>query len=442
MSSLNPQLIAQVRFLQRQAASLLLYQSVLSETMGQAFLNLLEALENDSNALDCLQAYGIWFKEQAAHQQSWQDYLIDQIIMADNPFSQQAQQTEFKHLPTSLITATKSDLQRLQTLYQCSGEQLSQWIQQLFSLSEPLVVWYAEPVRVEKIAELPLKTLLEKQENWPDVLEELADHYRRFGVGLFATSQAFRWQNGELISIYHPDPVHLSQLVSYDSQRQILLQNTEFLLAGYAAQNVLLYGSRGSGKSSLVKALLHQYSDRGLRLIEVAKSDLKDLALLIEQLRGTPHKFIIFVDDLSFEEDDDTFKALKVVLEGNITARPQNVVVYATSNRRHLVREYFADRPQPREVDEVQAWDTVQEKLSFSDRFGLTLTFEPPDQQTYLKIVHHLAALADISLNPEELEFRALQWATRHNGRSGRSARQFIDFLTAELALFSGNREQ
>ncbi|KKD39917.1 ATP-binding protein [Limnoraphis robusta] len=442
MSSLNPQLIAQVRFLQRQAASLLLYQSVFTEAMGQAFLNLLEALENDSNPLDCLKAYGILFKEQALDQQCWQDYLIVQIIRADNPFSQQAQQKDFKQLSSSLIAAAKSDLQRLQTLYQCSGETLSQWIQQLIPSSEPPVVWQASPEGVENIAELPLKTLLEKPENWADALEELADHYRQFGVGLFATSQAFRWQNGELISISHPDPVHLSQLVSYDSQRQILLQNTEFLLAGYAAQNVLLYGSRGSGKSSLVKALLHQYSDRGLRLIEVAKSELKDLPLVIEQLRGTPHKFIIFVDDLSFEEDDDTFKALKVVLEGNITARPQNVVVYATSNRRHLVREYFADRPQPREVDEVQAWDTVQEKLSFSDRFGLTLTFEPPDQQTYLKMVHHLAALADISLNPEELEFRALQWATRHNGRSGRSARQFIDFLTAELALFSGNREQ
>ena len=162
MSSLNPQLIAQVRFLQRQAASLLLYQSVLSETMGQAFLNLLEALENDSNALDCLQAYGIWFKEQAAHQQSWQDYLIAKIIRADNPFSQQAQQKDFKQLSSSLIAAAKSDLQRLQTLYQCSGETLSQWIQQLIPSSEPPVVWQASPEGVENIAELPLKTLLEK----------------------------------------------------------------------------------------------------------------------------------------------------------------------------------------------------------------------------------------------------------------------------------------
>ncbi|MFY7821210.1 MAG: ATP-binding protein, partial [Planktothrix agardhii] len=197
-----------------------------------------------------------------------------------------------------------------------------------------------------------------------------------------------------------------------------------------------LYGSRGSGKSSLIKSLLHEYSDRGLRLIEVAKSDLKDLPLVVEQLRGVPQKFIIFVDDLSFEEDDDAFKALKVVLEGNLTARPQNVIVYATSNRRHLIREYFEDRPSPKDQDEVHVWDTVQEKLSFSDRFGLTLTFPPADQNTYLNMVRHLASQGGIKISPEDLQFRALQWATRHNGRSGRTARQFVDFLTAELAVF------
>jgi hypothetical protein len=253
---------------------------------------------------------------------------------------------------------------------------------------------------------------------------------------LFSEYRAFAWREGQLASISHPDRITLKELVCCDWQRDALVKNTEFLLAGYPALHVLLYGSRGSGKSSLVKSLLNEFGSRNLRLIEVSKSDLQDLPLIVEQLRGVPQKFIIFVDDLSFEEDDDAFKALKVVLEGNVTARSQNVAVYATSNRRHLIREFFDDRPRPRDGDEVHAWDTVQEKLSFSDRFGLTLTFEPADQNTYLTIVRHLAELAEIKLPPEDLEHRAKQWATRHNGRSGRTARQFVDFLKADLAIF------
>ncbi|MEO0489882.1 MAG: ATP-binding protein, partial [Cyanobacteria bacterium J06659_2] len=171
-----------------------------------------------------------------------------------------------------------------------------------------------------------------------------------------------------------------------------------------------------------------------LRLIEVPKAHLSHLPHIIGTISRVPQKFIIFVDDLSFEEDDEAFKALKVVLEGSVTARPQNVVVYATSNRRHLIREFFGDRPRPSDADEIHNWDTVQEKLSFSDRFGLTLTFEPADQSTYLEIVRHLAAQAQLNISPEDLEYRSLQWATRRNGRSGRTARQFIDYLTAELA--------
>ncbi|MEL7052814.1 MAG: DUF815 domain-containing protein, partial [Cyanobacteria bacterium J06588_5] len=162
------------------------------------------------------------------------------------------------------------------------------------------------------------------------------------------------------------------------------------------------------------------------------KAHLHNLPQIIGPLSRVPQKFIIFVDDLSFEEDDEAFKALKVVLEGGVTARPQNVVVYATSNRRHLIREFFDERPKPKDADEIQAWDTVQEKLSFSDRFGLTLTFPPADQPTYLTIVHELAAQANIQLDPDNLDWRARQWATRHNGRSGRTARQFVDFLIAE----------
>lgn len=434
MSALNSQAIAQIRFLQRQAASLLLYQSVLSGPVGQAFLKLLETLHHsDASSFDCLPAYGHWFKVQAAKNLSWQDYLISQILRDDNPFSKQAQQADVANLPPALVEAARHDLQVLQSLYECSAEQLSKWVRSAAQLSAPPAVWHSEKIGASYQA--PLREKLQKVDNWGNCLEPLAAYYQQFGTGVFAESRAFQWRAGHLVSIPYPDPVHLTELVGYEWQRDALLKNTQFLLAGYPALHVLLYGSRGSGKSSLVKALLNEFGEHNLRLIEVAKSDLKDLPIIVEQLRGVPQKFIIFVDDLSFEEDDDAFKSLKVVLEGNLTARAQNMVVYATSNRRHLIREFFEDRPRPRDGDEVHAWDTVQEKLSFSDRFGLTLTFEPADQNTYLKIVRHLASQAKVHLKLEELDARALQWATRHNGRSGRTARQFVDFLQAEFSL-------
>lgn len=434
MPALNSQAIAEIRFLQRQAASLLLYQSVLKSAMGQAFLDLLQALHHSGeNSLDCLQAYGNWFKVQAAKNLSWQESLIAQIITDDNPFSRQAQKVAFASLSPALVDAARHDLSILQTLYECSSDQLSKWVRMAGQLSAVPTVWQSEKNDLAT-NELTLQSQFKKSDNWSKDLENLAAHYQQFGCGLFAQYRAFQWRDGKLLGITHPDLVRLNELVGYESQRDILLKNTEFLLAGYPALHVLLYGSRGAGKSSLVKALLNELDHRNLRLIEVAKSDLQDLPLIIEQLHGVPQKFIIFVDDLSFEEDDDAFKSLKVVLEGNVTARPKNVVVYATSNRRHLIREFFEDRPRPRDGDEVHAWDTVQEKLSFSDRFGLTLTFEPANQNTYLKIVQHLATQARINLSLDDLEHRAKEWATRHNGRSGRTARQFVDFLQAELA--------
>lgn len=432
------------QFLQHACASLLVYQSVLDNEVGNAFIKLLQAIRqldllqalrhSDIDELDCIRAYSNWFRSLAANNQSWQDYLITQILTADNPFTRQVQQKELTDLSPSLIAAAQQDLQILQSLYECSSDEISQWVQTAAQLSIAPIAWSCNSVEVGH--EIAIRNQLKHLESWADAIENLATYYQQFGTGIFAKYKALRWQPGQLIGIPYPDPVQLQQLVGYEYQQDTLLKNTEFLLAGYPALHVLLYGSRGSGKSSLVKGLLHKYAESNLRLIEVAKSDLKDLPIIVEQLQGVPQKFIIFVDDLSFEEDDDAFKALKVVLEGNLTARPQNVVVYATSNRRHLIREFFGDRPSPSNNEEVHAWDTVQEKLSFSDRFGLTLTFEPPNQNTYLEIVRHLASQAELSISQEDLEYRALQWATRHNGRSGRTARQFVDFLSAELAVF------
>ncbi len=431
----------------QKSVSLLLYQSVLSGEVSQAFIQLLETLLPTAvtrlQIANCRQAYGRWFLALATEKQSWQQHLIQQILVDDNPFSQQAQHLPVKiesptekdlssHYNPSILAAARHDLAILHSLYSLSAEQISEWVKAVCGgpLS-PAVQPFSEP---KPSVSFPYES------DWTGAIQELAAYYRDHGVGLFGQFAAFRWQSdtsaaGQLVGIPTPDPVQLSQLVSYEHPKQQLIQNTESLLRGYTAQNVLLYGSRGAGKSSLVKALLNEYCDRGLRLIEVPKVSLPNLPQILEPLSRTPQKFIIFVDDLSFEDDDEEFKALKVVLEGGVTARPQNVVVYATSNRRHLIREFFDERPRPKDADEIQAWDTVQEKLSFSDRFGLTLTFSPADQPTYLAIVRELAAQAGLKIEADNLDWRARQWATRHNGRSGRTARQFVDFLIAEQGL-------
>jgi len=468
MSALPPAQLTTLQTLHAQAASLLLYQGVWHDPVGQAFLGLLTALQRSGAGGSrgdgtgsggnqaCLVAYGQWFRALAATGQSWSEYLIQGILRDENPFSVQAQGKPLTALPTALVAAARQDLAQLQAIAQLDLGHLSQWVQTSAGLASPPIVWQGvgnDPPREAATETRPdrcaspgageLAITLAHAADWSALIPQLAEHYRHQGTGVLGSFGALRWQRGQLVGIAHPDAVPMDNLVGYDWQQQALLQNTEFLVRGYRALNVLLYGSRGSGKSSLVKALLgarglgspQSFQARGLRLIEVDKSDLQDLRAIVTQLDGLPQKFILFVDDLSFEEDESAYKSLKVVLEGTLTARPPNVVVYATSNRRHLIREFLGDRPPPRDTDEVHAWDTVQEKLSFSDRFGLTLTFPPADQDTYLTIVQHLARQAGIALPPPELTERALQWATRHNGRSGRTARQFVDFLQAELAL-------
>lgn len=401
--------------------ALLIYQTFLEDEPGRLWQQLLVADKDNM-----LVAYGQWFRCLADRQLGWQDYLIQQLLITDNPFTKQAQQTNWADLSVELQQAVQHDLAILREIYSCSCSQIAQWVTATTGLDT--VAW-ADHLPSKNSSNLA--TILDRSPDWLTVLPELITQYCQFGTGCFAQFSAFRSHQGELQGIADPDPIELQQLVGYGWQQTALIQNTRALVAGYPALNVLLYGSRGSGKSSLVKALVHEFEN--LRLIEVPKHELINLPRILEQLRQLPQKFIIFVDDLSFEADEDSFKALKVVLEGGLVARPKNIVVYATSNRRHLIREFFADRPRPQDSDEIHNWDTVQEQLSFSDRFGLTLTFEPANQETYLQIVHHLATGLDITA--EKLTFRALQWATQQNGRSGRTARQFVDFLRAELAI-------
>ncbi len=406
------------------AAGLLLFQNVFQHPIGENWLRLVELLSQEpAPAVPViLRQYGRLFQAQATHQLSWTQFLVQQIRWDDNPFSRAAALQAPSHLPAPLIKAVQKDLQALQQL--ATGEKVIQ--SRLQSLG--ILVWWDQPSAVTTSQGWDPRDALD----WGETLSELAQTYRNQGVGLCAQFQAFRWANGQLQGIPCPDPVAMEQLYGYRRQRKLLCENTEALLARLPALHVLLYGARGTGKSSLVKALLPQYGDRGLRLLELNRTDLLRLPDILTELQRYSQTFILFVDDLSFETDEVEFKQLKVLLEGDITAQPANVRVYATSNRRHLIREFFRDRPDPAN-EEVHAWDTVQERLSLGDRFGLTLSFPPFHQTDYLETVFHLCEWAQLEGDPAQLKRQALAWAQQQNGFSGRSARQFVDACRAQL---------
>lgn len=256
------------------------------------------------------------------------------------------------------------------------------------------------------------------------------------GYGIFTQSHMLTLDNaGNLAPVKNPDPQRLDELSGYEREREQILINTRALLTGLSANNVLLYGDAGTGKSSSVKAICNQYREEGLRLIEIQKSQLYHIPTLMDKLAENPLKFILFIDDLSFPADDADFTALKAILEGNVSVRPKNIVIYATSNRRHMVKERMADR----QGGEVHLSDTLEEESSLAARFGLTITFLKPDKDLYLSIVKSLAAEYSLETPIAQLLPKAEAHAIRHGGRSPRVAKQFIEFTqTSEKCRSNG----
>ncbi|MTV48095.1 DUF815 domain-containing protein [Heliobacillus mobilis] len=342
---------------------------------------------------------------------------------------------QFSDVPmgSSIRTGVAIELANLQVLYDLPAAWWQGQAQRITGRTFP--AWNdIQPMTEETSnplakAQLGLKRLMAACTDWRDEADSLIGFHRQFGSGLFARYLAFRWE-GCLRGVEQPDPIRLEDLVGYGRQRNEVVDNTKRLLSGLRANNVLLYGDRGTGKSSTVKALIHRFGLEGLRLIEVPKSRLADFPAMIDLLKDRPQKFILFIDDLSFEDGEESYKEMKALLEGGVAVRPDNVVIYATSNRRHLIKETFADRQVTlNEADELHPGDTYQEKMSLADRFGITVTFLAPGQEAYLEIVETLAEQRGIEMERETLRRQALQWEQRHNGRSGRTARQFVDSL-------------
>ncbi len=267
----------------------------------------------------------------------------------------------------------------------------------------------------------------------------ISSYYRRFGVGKYAIHRAFKvvaggnleGQSATIVPILNTEPVTLEDLVGYELQKKELIKNTEDFINGHRANNVLLYGDSGTGKSTSIKAVLNQYSSRGLRMIEVYKHQFGYLQEIIQQVKDRNYKFIIYMDDLSFEEYETEYKYLKAIIEGGLEIHPQNVLLYATSNRRHLIREKWSDKAD--RDDDLHTNDTVQEKLSLAARFGLSILYISPNKKEFNKIVSVLAEKHDISLPEDQLLLEANRWEMRHGGLSGRTAQHFITYLKTKI---------
>lgn len=259
----------------------------------------------------------------------------------------------------------------------------------------------------------------------PFTFEELAAFYRENGAGLYAKYRAFLWEEGRLVPVADPDCPHPVELLGYDQQRKQVLDNTRLLVEGKPSNNVLLFGDGGTGKSATVKSMLYLPGMENLRLIEIQKENLVGMPRLIRSLAGRRQSFILFIDDLAFDQDDKTYSSLKTILEGGLEKRPLNVAIYATSNRRHLVRQTFSDRA----GDEVDAFETISEKTALAERFGLRIPYMTMSKSEYLALIDHLAGLYHVEMNREVLHAKAMEWEIRHAGRTPRVARQFIASL-------------
>ncbi len=302
-------------------------------------------------------------------------------------------------------------------------------------LGMELVTYYENPNYNKKLVSkrirdkiCTLATELAKAKTVHEFKDIVTAFYAENGVGKFGLHKAFRLDGCEIIPVTNISDITLEDLVGYDIPKQKLIDNTEAFVNGRKANNCLLFGDAGTGKSSSVKAILNRYYDKGLRVIEIYKHQFHDINNVLAQVKNRNYKFIIFMDDLSFDDTEFEYKYLKAVIEGGLEKRPDNVLIYATSNRRHLIKESFADK-EGRRFDDMHASDTVEEKLSLAARFGQSIYFVGPSKKEYDEIVRVLAKRNNINIEESELLLLANKWELSHSGRSGRSAKQFIDHL-------------
>ena len=424
--------------------SLCVYKGIFNEKIGEKFKALVDNLENQSSLNKSILSYNDFTFEllDKSKSLSFKEVIVEEILLNNNPFNLNLEASG--EVPEYILQGIKNEINYIESIVNTSSKDIKDILINLYGKEDisykrikGLIDWQTDRIIYKAKNETDfekIKEYLLNSKDWSNAAEEIIKFHRKNGTGRATAYNAFVWERfdndeeGRLREITEPDPVRLSDLVGYESQKEEIVANTKHFLNGLPANNLLLYGARGTGKSSTVKAILNEFYGDGLRLIEVDKKQLGDFTRIIRLLRNKKQKFIIFVDDLVFDENEESYSALKTILEGRIENRPSNVIIYATTNRRHLVQEKFSDR------DEVHSKDTMEEKLSLSDRFGITISFFTPNQKEFLTIVDGIVKKRGIEIEEELLHREALKWEKWHNGRSPRSATQFIDWLQGEIS--------
>ena len=370
----------------------------------------------------------------------WHNYLTYLLLMDENPFSVTCEKIGVKDGTVNRFAL--NDFKVFLELFHYDFGKLEAYLGiDCFSCLNDYRAIQKPELMYNKNVSDKVRELSERLETAADEKEFftcVTDFYRAYGVGLFGMNKAFRIREREdneveFLPINNMDKVVLDDLVGYEIQKQKLVDNTKAFVEGRKANNVLLYGDSGTGKSTSIKAIVNEFYGSGLRMIEIYKYQFKDLSKIIAQIKNRNYKFIIYMDDLSFEDFETEYKFLKAVIEGGVETKPDNVLIYATSNRRHLIKEVWKDRADMEVSSDIHHSDTMEEKLSLAYRFGVTINYSKPSQKEFFHIVSELAKKNQIELPEEELNRRANQWEMSHGGISGRTAQQFVNYLAGQL---------
>lgn len=396
-------------------SSLSVFRGIMKRSVVKAYYKLLLSLDSEPD--EFLNAYGDFYSliSERGFSNRLAYAMTEAALFDENCFTRAAAAGKHDTLPDNVLKAVKRDCEAILAASSLASEEVLKaykYYDEIKEIADSLPRWEAGDCA-------PSFKMFDGS------LKNVARYYKENGCGIFARYKAFIWRDGDIQPVLHPDRIDMDSFTGYEIQRDMVVNNTKSFIEGKSCNNCLLYGDKGTGKSSTVKAIANEFRKDGLRIVEIPKERLIDFPILVDKIAALPMKFIIFIDDLSFQKQDQSYTTLKAVLEGGLAARPDNALIYATSNRRHLVKESFSDRTD----DDVNTRDNMQESLSLSDRFGLAVCYSIPTKKEFVDIVIALARQKGIEMSDEELEMGAERFALSRGGRSPRCAKQYVESL-------------